>query len=110
MGDAQVQRAGCAALRGLSLTKGQLGLLRDAGGIQLAVEAVRAHYKDKDVAMAGNGAFWAMCQKAGKNSPELSTMREAGVIDILQKVMVHHAWDQTLCGKVRVTLPFIAED
>uniref|UniRef100_A0A7S2L6Y2 Uncharacterized protein n=1 Tax=Zooxanthella nutricula TaxID=1333877 RepID=A0A7S2L6Y2_9DINO len=92
------------------MAPGQLPLLRDEGGIQLAAEAVFAHYKDKELAVSANGAFWAMAQAAGKNSPEVSTMREAKVPDCLLKVMAHHAWDQTLCGKLRVTLPFITED
>lgn len=110
MADARVQRAGCAALRGIAMASGQMPYLRDAGGIQLAVEALTAHYKDKEVALAANGAFWAMAQAAGKNSPELGTMQETGVIEILLKVMTHHAWDQTLCGRVRVTLPFLKDD
>uniref|UniRef100_A0A7S4R5P0 Uncharacterized protein n=1 Tax=Alexandrium monilatum TaxID=311494 RepID=A0A7S4R5P0_9DINO len=110
LADPGVQRAGCAALRGLAMAPGQLPLLRDAGGIEVVVTALNAHYKDKEVALAANGAFWAMAQSAGKNSPEIATMRAAGVEEALLKVMTHHAWDQTLCGKVRVTLPFIQED
>lgn len=108
--DPGVQRSGCAALRGLAMAPGQLASLCDAGGVQLAVDAVKTHYKSKDVAMAGNGAFWAMAQEAGKNSPELGTMRECCVVEVLKKVMEHHAWDASLCGKLRVTLPFITED
>lgn len=108
--DPGVQRSGCAALRGLAMAPGQLASLCDAGGVQLAVDAVKTHYKSKDVAMAGNGAFWAMAQEAGKNSPELSKMRECCVVEVLKKVMEHHAWDASLCGKLRVTLPFITED
>lgn len=108
--DPGVQRAGCAALRGLAMAPGQLPLMRDAGAIEVAVAALTAQYKDKEVALAANGAFWAMAQAAGKNSPEVATMRTAGVIDVMLKVMQHHAWDQTLVGKMRVVLPFIQED
>mmetsp|Transcript_90294 Transcript_90294/g.292214 ORF Transcript_90294/g.292214 Transcript_90294/m.292214 type:complete len:333 (-) Transcript_90294:24-1022(-) len=108
--DPDVQRAGCAALRGVAMAEGQLAPLCDAGGVQLVVEAVKTHFKLKDVVLAGNGAFWAMAKAAGKNSPELSRMREADVPGVLKKCMDHHAWDQTLCGKLRVTLPFICED
>mmetsp|Transcript_45752 Transcript_45752/g.126954 ORF Transcript_45752/g.126954 Transcript_45752/m.126954 type:complete len:334 (+) Transcript_45752:98-1099(+) len=108
--DPDVQRSGCAALRGLALADAQLPHLCDAGGVHLAVEAVKEHFKSKEVALAGNGAFWAMAKSAGRNSPELSAMRTGGVVEVLMKVMTHHAWDQTLCGKVRVTLPFITED
>eukprot|EP00405_Crypthecodinium_cohnii_P013614 CAMPEP_0206449896 /NCGR_PEP_ID=MMETSP0324_2-20121206/18383_1 /ASSEMBLY_ACC=CAM_ASM_000836 /TAXON_ID=2866 /ORGANISM="Crypthecodinium cohnii, Strain Seligo" /LENGTH=331 /DNA_ID=CAMNT_0053919403 /DNA_START=35 /DNA_END=1030 /DNA_ORIENTATION=- len=108
--DAGVQKSGMAALRGLALAKGQLGFLRDGGGIEVAVESLHAQYKEKEVAEAANGAFSAMASNAGRNSPEVATMRTAGVVEVLLKVMDHHAWDQTLCGKVRVTLPFITED
>lgn len=108
--DPGVQRSGCAALRGLSMDRSQLAFLRDVGGMQLAVAAVNEHFKDKELAYAANGAFWAMAKTAGRNSPEISTMREVGVPECLLKVMNHHAWDQTLCGRVRVTLPFITED
>lgn len=110
LADPGVQRAGCMALRGLAMAPGQLPHLRDAGGIQLPVAAVNEHYKIKEVATAANSCFWAMAKAAEKNSPELSTMREVGVIDCLLKVMNHHAWDQTLCGQIRVTLPFIKDE
>lgn len=108
--DAEVQRRGCAALRGIAMAPGQLGFMCDAGGVQLAVEAVRTHFKQKEVVMAANGAFWEMAKVAGKNSPELGKMRTADVPGALLKCMDHHAWDQTLCGKIRVVLPFITED
>lgn len=108
--DPDVQRYGCAALRGVAMADGQLPGLCDAEGIELIVEALKAHFKISDVCTAANGAFWAMSQVAGRNSPEVTRMRTAGVTEILLKVMNHHAWDQTLCGKVRVTLPFIQGD
>jgi hypothetical protein len=110
MADAPVQKAGCAALRGLALIDGQLGLLCDAGGATLAVNGLMTHFKDKDVAVAANGFFWAGGQKAGKNSAENAIMRHAGAIDALAKVMTYWAWDQTLCGRIRVTLPFLEAD
>lgn len=108
--DPGVQRAACAALRGLAMAPGQLALVCDAGGVTLIVDAVNTHFKDKEVALAANGAFSAMANLAGRNSPEVATMRVAKVVECLLKVMTHHAWDQTLCGRVRVTLPFITED
>lgn len=108
--DAEVQRAGCAAIRGLGGAEGQLAPICEAGAAKLLVDALRIHLKVVDVAQAGNAAFWAMSQKAGKNSPELAFMRQAGAVEALQKVMIHHAWDQTLVGRVRVTLPFLTED
>jgi len=110
LADAGVQRAGCMALRGLAMSPGQLPHVRDAGGLQLPVAAVNEHYKVKDVASAANSCFWAMAKAAGKNSPELATLREAGATDCLLRVMKHHAWDQTLCGQIRVTLPFLKDD
>lgn len=107
LADSAVQRAGCMALRGLSMAPGQLPLLRDAGGIELAVAALNEHYKIKEVASAANSCFWAMAKAADKGGPELATMRGAGVIESLMKVMFHWAWDQTLCGQIRVTLPFV---
>jgi len=108
--DPEVQRAGCAALRGIAMAPGQVGLMCDAGGVQLAVDAVRAHFKQKEVVLSANGAFWEMAKVAGKNSPEIGKMRQADVPGALLKCMDHHAWDQTLCGKIRVVLPFITED
>jgi len=110
MADAQMQRAGCAALRGLALIDGQLGLLCDAGGATLAVNGLMTHFQEKDVAVAANGFFWAAGQKAGRNSAENAIMRHAGAIDALAKVMTYWAWDQTLCGRIRVTLPFLEAD
>ncbi|CAE8679189.1 unnamed protein product, partial [Polarella glacialis] len=109
--DPGIQRAGCGALRGLSAVAGQLpAICQEFGGPQLIVEAMKVHLKIVDVVTAGNQAISAMSQKAGKNSPELSIMRQAGCIEALQKVMTHHAWDQTLCGRIRVVLPFLTED
>jgi len=110
MPDPEVQRAGCAALRGIATAEGQLSALCEKGGVTLAVEAVRTHYKNKEVVAAGNMAFWAMAKAAGKNSPELSVLRSSDVPGVLKKCMDHHAWDQTLVGRIRVTLPFITED
>lgn len=108
--DPGVQRSGCAALRGLALADGQLPLLRDAGGVQHVVTAVKTHYKIKEVAEAGNGALWTMAKAAGHNSPEVATMVECGAPEALMEVMQYHAWDQTLVGRVRLTLPFIKCD
>jgi hypothetical protein len=108
--DPEVQRSGCAALRGIAMADKQLPGLCDAGGVQLAVEAARIHFKVKDVVSAANGTFWAMAKASGRNSPEIAVMREAGVVEVLMKCMDHHAWDQTLVGRIRVTLPFITED
>eukprot|EP00929_Paragymnodinium_shiwhaense_P004837 TRINITY_DN10604_c0_g1_i1.p1 TRINITY_DN10604_c0_g1~~TRINITY_DN10604_c0_g1_i1.p1 ORF type:complete len:337 (+),score=85.62 TRINITY_DN10604_c0_g1_i1:79-1089(+) len=108
--DPEVQRAGCAALRGLAKAEGQLPALCDAGGADLVVTAIQTHYKVKDVAATGNASIWAMAQAAGKQSPELATLVTAGTVEVLMKVMHHHAWDQTLCGQVRVVLPFLVED
>mmetsp|Transcript_87061 Transcript_87061/g.164114 ORF Transcript_87061/g.164114 Transcript_87061/m.164114 type:complete len:341 (-) Transcript_87061:192-1214(-) len=108
--DPSVQRSGCAALRGLAIADGQLPGLCDAGGVKLAVDGLNAHFKEKEVALAATGAFWAMAKASGKNSPEVNSMIASGVVEALMKVMNHHAWDQTLCGKVRVVLPFITED
>lgn len=110
LADPEVQRSGCAALRGLAMAKGQLPPLCDAGGVELAVEGLKAHFKCAEVAGTANGTFWAMAQAAGKNSPEHSRLRTAGVTEVLLKVMTHHAWNQALCGRVRTTLPFLTED
>jgi len=110
LNDSVVQHKGCAAIRGLALLEGQLALMCEAGGAQLLVAAIQTHFKNPELVMAGNGAFWAMSQRAGKNSPESAFMREAGAIEVLMKVMQHHAWDQTIVGKVRLTLPFLKED
>merc|ERR1712187_171059 len=110
LADPEVQRSGCAALRGVAMAHGQLPALCDAGGVQMAVQAVRTHFKLKEVVSAGNGAFWAMAKASGKHSPEHAVLREAGVVEVLTKCMDHHAWDQTLVGRIRVTIPFIKED
>eukprot|EP00930_Biecheleria_cincta_P102530 TRINITY_DN94284_c0_g1_i1.p1 TRINITY_DN94284_c0_g1~~TRINITY_DN94284_c0_g1_i1.p1 ORF type:complete len:344 (+),score=92.45 TRINITY_DN94284_c0_g1_i1:55-1086(+) len=107
--DPEVQRAGCAALRGLGQAEGQLAPLLEAGGAALITEALTIHLKIEDVCQTANAAVWNMSQKAGKNSPELAEIVKAGVVDALKKVMYHHAWNQTLVGKVRVTLPFLVE-
>lgn len=108
--DIMVQHKGCSAIRGLALTEGQLAPTCEGGGAQLLVTALQTHFKNEELCMAGNGAFWAMSQRAGKNSPELAWMRDAGAIEVLMKVMQHHAWNQTLVGRVRLTLPFLKED
>jgi len=110
LADPGVQRGGCAAMRGLVTVEGQFGLLCDAGGSELAVQALKAHFKDKEVAYAANGFFWTGGQKAGTNSAENTRMRLAGAIEALVKVMEYWAWDQTLCGRIRVTLPFLHAD
>merc|ERR1712070_581314 len=110
LNDGELQRAGCAAMRGMSKAEGQLPALVDAGGAELVVAAILTHYKVKEAASTGNACLWAMSQKAGKNSPELAALVKAGAVEVLMKVMHHHAWDQTLCGQVRLTLPFLVED
>eukprot|EP00933_Yihiella_yeosuensis_P057724 TRINITY_DN5774_c0_g1_i6.p1 TRINITY_DN5774_c0_g1~~TRINITY_DN5774_c0_g1_i6.p1 ORF type:complete len:341 (+),score=114.28 TRINITY_DN5774_c0_g1_i6:73-1095(+) len=108
--DKDLQKAGCAALRGLAMTDGQLQYVCENGAADLLTTAIKVHLKVADVVQAANAAFWAMSQKAGKNSPELAFMKQAGATEALQKAMAHHAWDQTLVGRIRVTLPFLQED
>mmetsp|Transcript_36777 Transcript_36777/g.80644 ORF Transcript_36777/g.80644 Transcript_36777/m.80644 type:complete len:335 (-) Transcript_36777:110-1114(-) len=104
--DPAVQQRGCAALRGIALTK-QISAMCELGASRLLAEALRVHLKIPDVVLSATGAVWAMSQVAGKNSPELAYICEAGVVEILQKAMVYHAFDQTLVGKIRVVLPFL---
>jgi len=108
--DPEVQRRGCAALRSLAKTKGQISPMIDAGAAPLLFNCVKEHFKIPDVVLAGTAACWEMSQAAGKFSPEVAAMRHAGLIEIFQKVMTHHAWDQTLVGRVRVVLPFLKEE
>eukprot|EP00928_Gymnodinium_smaydae_P006349 TRINITY_DN12241_c0_g1_i2.p1 TRINITY_DN12241_c0_g1~~TRINITY_DN12241_c0_g1_i2.p1 ORF type:complete len:268 (+),score=96.59 TRINITY_DN12241_c0_g1_i2:988-1791(+) len=108
--DPEVQRRGCAALRSLAKTKGQMPPMIDAGAATLLANCLKEHYKVPDVVLAATAACWEMSQAAGKLSPEVAAMRQAGLIEVFQKVMTHHAWDQTLVGRVRVVLPFLKEE
>jgi len=108
--DAMVQRAGCAALRGLAKADGQLSPLCDSGGPELVVAAIVRHYKVVSVVMTATASVREMAEKAGKSTPEHAAIIAAGPVDPLLKVMTHHAWDQTLCGQVRVVLPFLIAD
>merc|ERR1712151_1129870 len=87
--DPDVQQRGCAALRSLAKTKGQLADMIDAGAASLLVRCLEEHYKIREVVLAATAACWEMSQVAGKHSPEVTALREAGIIDILQKAMTH---------------------
>lgn len=108
--DIEVLRGGYAALRGLVMIPGQLPKLCDLGGARVAAEMLEKHYKDAELASTANMAFYAMARQAGKNSPELKQMQTAGVHTSLGKVLTHHAWNHALCGKVRLTCPFLTEE
>mmetsp|Transcript_109917 Transcript_109917/g.245537 ORF Transcript_109917/g.245537 Transcript_109917/m.245537 type:complete len:316 (-) Transcript_109917:70-1017(-) len=77
--DPEVQRRGCAVIRGFALMTGQLTPMLEAGGARLAAEAVNAHARHPDVVKTGNAAMEAMAQKAEIGSRDLEMMREAGV-------------------------------
>jgi len=108
--DVEVLRGGYAALLGLAMIPGQMPKLCELGGVRVAVEMLNKHYKDEEVAATANRAFYAMATNTKKNSPELKELQEADVQGVLQKVMTHHAWNNALCGKVRLTFPFLTED
>jgi len=75
--DAEVQRRGCAVIRGFALMDGQLTPMLQEGGATLAVGAVNAHPRVPDVVKTGTAAMEAMASKA--EPMDLQMMKEAGV-------------------------------
>jgi len=75
--DAEVQRRGCAVIRGFAMMDGQLTPMLQEGGAKLAVDAVNAHPRVPDVFKTGTAAMEAMASKA--EPMDLQMMKEAGV-------------------------------
>jgi len=75
--DDDVQRRGCAVIRGFALMDGQLTPMLQEGGAKLAVDAVNAHSRSPDVVKTGNAAMEAMASKA--EPLDLQMMKEEGV-------------------------------
>jgi len=75
--DADVQRRGCAVIRGFALMEGQLTPMLQEGGAKLAVDAVNAHPRNADVVKTGTAAMEAMALKA--EPMDFAIMKEAGV-------------------------------
>mmetsp|Transcript_4316 Transcript_4316/g.6888 ORF Transcript_4316/g.6888 Transcript_4316/m.6888 type:complete len:309 (-) Transcript_4316:50-976(-) len=77
--DADVQRRGCAVIRGFALMDGQLSQMLEEGGAKLLVAAVNSHARVPDVVKTGNAAMEAMAEKAEIGSRDLDMMRAGGV-------------------------------
>merc|ERR1712137_374859 len=68
--DGLLQRHGCKAVLALSLAKGGLTEVIDAGGAGIVVEILRSHKRDADVVECTTRIIESMTSRSRANSPE----------------------------------------
>lgn len=75
--DADVQRRGCAVIRGFALMEGQLTPMLQEGGAKLVADACNAHARVPDVVKTATATMEAMASKAEPG--DYVMMKDAGV-------------------------------